>query len=57
MSAAVRLAARWVESPLTADLIAAGTAALFAIAWFVLPLLLGRESRKARHQPGRGRCG
>jgi Family of unknown function (DUF6328) len=40
MAAAVRLAARWAESGLAADLLGAGTAALFAAAWFILPRLL-----------------
>lgn len=42
VSAAVRLAARWAESGLAADLLGAGMAALFAAAWFVLPRLLSR---------------
>ena len=40
VAAAVRLAARWAESGLAADLLGAGMAALFAAAWFVLPRLL-----------------
>jgi Family of unknown function (DUF6328) len=40
VAAAVRLAARWAESGLAADLLGAGTAALFAAGWFVLPRLL-----------------
>jgi hypothetical protein len=40
MSTAVRLAARWAESGLAADLLGAGTAALFAAARLVLPRLL-----------------
>ena len=40
VAAAVRLAARWAESALAADLLSAGTAALFAAAWFILPRLL-----------------
>jgi len=40
VAAAVRLTARWAESGLAADLLGAGTAALFAAAWFILPRLL-----------------
>ena len=40
VAAAMRLAARWAESGLAADLLGAGSAALFAAAWFALPRLL-----------------
>jgi hypothetical protein len=42
-SAAVHLAVRWVGSALAAEVIGAGTAALFAVVWFVLPVLLNRD--------------
>jgi hypothetical protein len=43
VSAAVRLAARCAGSGLAADLAGASAAAMFAVIWFVLPALLGRE--------------
>ncbi len=54
VSAAVRLAARWAESGLAADLLGAGTAALFAAAWFVLPRLLSRGRPEGCKGPSAG---
>ena len=54
MAAAVRLAARWAESGLAADLLGAGTAALFAAAWFVLPRLLSSRLFSAGNLPRSG---
>jgi Family of unknown function (DUF6328) len=51
VAAAVRLAARWAESGLAADLLGAGTAALFAAAWFVLPRLLSGRLFRAANEP------
>jgi hypothetical protein len=51
VAAAVRLAARWAESGLAADLLGAGTAALFAAAWFVLPRLLSGRLFSAGNEP------
>ena len=52
VSAAVRVAARWAGSALAADLLGAGTAALFAIAWFVFPWLLSRGQPAACRRSG-----
>ena len=51
MSAAVRLAARWAGPGLVADLACAGTAAVFAVAWFILPQLVSRGSANTRNGP------
>ena len=49
VSAAVRLAARWAGPGLAADLLGAGTAVLFAVAWFAFPWLLNRGSWPGRN--------
>lgn len=54
MAAAVRLAARWAGPTVAADFLGAGTAVVFAVAWFILPRPVKRDSWQDRGSPPAG---